>query len=54
MLTALIRIVAEIQHEIELKNKYYKPNNSLTQRTLTGYYFYLLLGCVIYYEWRKL
>jgi len=46
-LTALIRIVAQIQHEFRLKSKYYKPNNSLIQSTLAGYYFYLLLGCVI-------
>ena len=30
-----------------MKNKYYKPNNSLIQSTLAGYYLYLLLGCVI-------
>jgi len=39
-----------MQHEFRLKNKYYKPNNSLTQSTLAGYYFYLLLGCVIIME----
>ena len=38
---------SHLQHEFRLKYKYYKPNNSLIQSTLAGYYFYLLLGCVI-------
>jgi len=51
---ALIIIVAEIQHKFRLENKYYKPNNGLIQSTLAGYYFYLLLGCVIVMDYLKL